>query len=181
MSDLPRRGFIEEGTVTGRLLRLSIKPKTGGEYGLPKQAVAELAITPDGAVGDYNHYRAATLAGDPDQAILVVTTDVLDQLQLEGWPVAAGDLGENLTLAGVAETALVPGTRLELGAVRLEITKPCEPCTELHVLPYVGERRGAAFVRTMVDRRGWFAKVLAGGTITLATHVRVIARASSGS
>ena len=161
--------------MTGTILRLSIKPKTPGEFGHPKQAVPTLTITAQGAEGDYNHYRATTLKGDPDQAILVLTQEVLDQLQAEGWPVQAGDLGENLTLGGVAEASLMPGARLELGEVRLEITKPCEPCTELHSLPYAGKARGAEFVRTMVDRRGWYARVLRGGQVRLDTPVRVIA------
>lgn len=161
--------------MSGRILRLSVKPKTPGEYGLPKRAVPSLTITTDGADGDYNHYRASRLAGDPEQAVLVLTQEVLDQLNAEGWPVAAGDIGENVTIGGVAESSLVPGARLTIGAVRLEITKPCEPCTELHSLPYVGKARGAEFVKTMVDRRGWYARVLAGGVVDLDTPVQVAA------
>ncbi len=159
--------------MTGRILQLSIKPETPGEFGLPKRAVSELRVTARGAEGDYNHYRTRTLGGDPDQAILVVTKEVLDRLRTEGWPVAPGDLGENITLAGVAESSLVPGTRLALGDVHLEITKRCEPCTELHSLPYVGKARGAEFVKSMVDRRGWYARVLAEGALRLDTPVRV--------
>lgn len=161
--------------MTGTILRLSVKPKTPGEFGLPKQAVPTLTITTAGAEGDYNHYRATTLKGDPDQAILVLTQEVLDQLRAEGWPVQAGDIGENLTLGGVPEASLMPGTQLELGEVRLEITTPCEPCTELHSLPYVGKTRGAEFVKTMLDRRGWYARVLRPGLVRLDTPVRVIA------
>jgi MOSC domain-containing protein YiiM len=160
--------------MTGRILRLSIKPRTLGEYGLPKRAVPGLTITGQGAEGDYNHYRSTKLKGDPDQAILLLTQEVLDQLNIEGWPVAAGDIGENLTLGDVAEASLVPGAQLALGTVRLEVTKPCEPCTELHSLPYVGKARGTAFVKTMVARRGWYARVLAGGAITLDTPVQVV-------
>jgi len=160
--------------MTGRILRLSIKPKTPGEHGLPKRAVPSLTLNAQGAEGDYNRYRARTLAGDPDQAILVLTQEVLDQLNVEGWPVAAGDIGENLTLGGIAEASLVPGAQLAIGEVRLEITKPCEPCTELHSLPYVGEARGTEFVRTMVDRRGWFARVLAGGVVAVGAAVQLV-------
>lgn len=165
--------------MTARLLQLSTKPKTPGEHGLPKRAVPELWITAEGAAGDYNHYRATTLGGDPDQAILVITLEVLDGLRREGWPVGPGDLGENLTLDGVPEALLRPGTLLKLGEVRLEISKRCEPCTELHTLPYVGKRRGKDFVRTMVDRRGWYARVLAGGLVTGATPVRVLPAVST--
>lgn len=165
--------------MTGRILRLSVKPQTPGEYGLPKRAVPSLQISSEGAEGDYNRYRAKQLGGDPDQAILVVTEEVLEQLNREGWPVAPGDLGENLTLGGIAEACLVPGAKLTIGGVRLEVTKPCEPCTELHSLPYVGKARGSEFVKTMVDRRGWYARVLAPGVVAVDAAVQVTAPASS--
>jgi MOSC domain-containing protein YiiM len=163
--------------MTGRVVRLSIKPKTPGEYGLPKSAVPSLTITASGAEGDYNRYRTSRLSGDPDQAILVLTQEALDALNAEGWPVAAGDIGENLTLGGIAERSLVPGAQLTIGTVRLEITRPCEPCTELQILPYVGKARGAEFVKTMVDRRGWYARVLTGGVVTVDAPAQVAAPA----
>jgi MOSC domain-containing protein YiiM len=163
--------------MAGRLLQLSVKPKTPGEHGLPKLAESELLIDAGGARGDYNHYRTRTLQGDPDQAMLVLTTEVLDGLRAEGWPVRPGDLGENLTLEGVPEAALRPGTRLRLGAVELEVTRPCEPCSELYTLPYVGPARGPAFLRALTGRRGWYARVSATGRVTLDTPVELHAAA----
>jgi MOSC domain-containing protein YiiM len=166
-------GFPEAHQMTARILQLSIKSRTPGEFGLPKRAVTELGVTARGAEGDYNDYRTRSLDGDPDQAILVITEEVLTGLRSEGWPVAPGDLGENITLAGVAESSLRPGTRLLLGEVSLEITRRCDPCTELHSLPYVGRTRGVEFVKTMVDRRGWYARVLTAGAVRLETPVQV--------
>ncbi len=159
--------------MSARLLRLSIKPEVPGEYGLPKHAVPELRITTDGAEGDYNNYRTRTLKGDLDQAILVLTDDVVQQLRSEGWPVEHGDFGENLTLGGVPETALAPGIRVQVGQVMLEVTKPCDPCTELGSLGYVGRARQAEFIRTTRGRRGWYARVLAAGAVTLDSPVAV--------
>lgn len=156
-----------------RLLRLSIKPEVPGEFGLPKRAVPELRIATDGAEGDYNNYRTRTLNGDLDQAILLLTDDVVQQLRTEGWPVEHGDLGENLTLGGVPEATLVPGTRVQVGSVMLEVTKPCDPCTELGSLGYVGRTRQAEFIRTTKGRRGWYARVLAPGAITIDSPVAV--------
>ncbi len=159
--------------MTGRLIRLSIKPETPGERGLPKRAVPELRITTAGAAGDYNNWRTQRAKGDPDQALLLLTDEVLDRLQAEGWPVRPGDLGENLTLAGIPESTLRPGTRLRLDEVLLEVSKACDPCTELYVLPYIGPQRGPAFVRTLRGRRGWFARVLVGGIVGPNTPVEV--------
>lgn len=160
--------------MPGRILRLSVKPQVRGEYGLPKYPVDELRISQAGAEGDYNSYRTRKLAGDPKQAILIVTDEILRQLNQEGWPVKPGDLGENVTLGDVPESSLQPGTRILLGEVALEVTLRCDPCTELHSLPYVGPDKGAEFVRTMVDRRGWYARVLTPGVVTAKTPVEVM-------
>lgn len=157
--------------MSGQVIRLSVKPKTEGEHGLPKHAVERVAFSSGGLAGDYNHYRTTKLANDPNQAVLVLTDEVLTQLQAEGWRVQPGDLGENITLGGIAEASLGPGVRLAVGEVRLELTEACDPCTELYVLPYVGKERGPDFVRTLKARRGWYAKVLAPGVVQRGARV----------
>jgi MOSC domain-containing protein YiiM/ribosomal protein S18 acetylase RimI-like enzyme len=163
----------QETDMTGHLLQLSIKPRTRGERGLPKRAVPQMEIARTGAAGDYNHYRATSLDGDPDQAILLMTRELLDQLNQEGWPVAPGDFGENITLGGVPESALQPGVKVMIGPVVLVVTKPCDPCRELYTLPYIGPERGAAFLRATHGRRGWYARVVTPGTIDLGAPVRL--------
>jgi MOSC domain-containing protein YiiM len=168
--------------MSGHFLQLSVKPHVAGEYGLPKSAVDRLDISADGAAGDYNNYRMRTLKGDPDQAIMILTEDVIQQLRRDGWPVQPGDFGENITLGGIGETDLRVGAQLQLGEVLLEISKPCDPCTELGVLPYVGKERTAEFIRTTKGRRGWYARVLHPGSVTLNTPVqlRAVSRRAGG-
>lgn len=156
-----------------RLLRLSIKPQIPGEFGLPKHAVDRLEISVDGAAGDYNNYRMRTLKGDPDQAIMLLTDEVIQQLRTEGWPVQPGDFGENLTLGAVPEAELGVGAQLAVGDVLLEISKPCDPCTELGSLSYVGKERTPEFIRTTKGRRGWYARVVQPGTVTIDSPVLV--------
>lgn len=160
-------------TTRGTVERVSVKPRTPGQRGLPKHAVSRLQITPAGAEGDYNHYRTTKVQGDPNLAILMLTREVIDGLRAEGWPVEPGDLGENLTLAGVPEASLKPGTRLRIGEALLEVSEPCDPCTEIYVLPYVGKEKGPGFVRTLTGRRGWFARVLSPGEIVPGAPVEV--------
>lgn len=150
----------------GAIVQLSIKAQVPGQVGFPKRAVPILRVTPDGAEGDYNHYRTRKLEGDRDQALLVVTQDLLAALNAEGWPVRPGDLGENLTVSGIREEELRPGAGLQVGEVSITITKPCDPCTELYTLPYIGTERGPAFLKATAGRRGWYAKVLTPGEIT---------------
>jgi MOSC domain-containing protein YiiM len=151
--------------VPGRIVQLHLKPKEGRARGLPKRSVPRLTITPDGVAGDFNRWRTEKANGDPDQAVLLLTDEILAELRAEGWPVQPGELGENLTVADLPRGALRPGARLSLGEVVLEVSKPCDPCTVLYSLPYVGVDRGPAFLRTLQGRRGWFARVVHCGTV----------------
>lgn len=151
--------------VRGRVVQLHLKPKQGRARGLPKRAVPQLTITPEGVQGDFNRWRTEQANGDPDQAVLVLSEEILSAVRAEGWAVEAGHLGENLTLAGLPPDAFQPGARLHIGDVVLELSKPCDPCTVLYTLPYVGAERGPAFLRTLQNRRGWFARVIQGGEV----------------
>jgi MOSC domain-containing protein YiiM len=156
---------IPTNAVRGRIVQLNLKPKEGRARGLPKRPVSQLTITADGVQGDFNRWRTEKANGDPDQAVLLLNDEILADLRAEGWPVQPGDLGENLTLAGVPADALQPGTRVQIGEVVLEVSKACDPCTILYGLPYVGIERGPAFLRALAGRRGWYLRVSRGGTI----------------
>jgi MOSC domain-containing protein YiiM len=159
--------------TVGRIVQLNLKPREGRARGLPKRMVPQLTIMPTGVEGDFNRWRTEEAGGDPDQAVLLLSDEILADLRAEGWPVQRGQLGENLTLAGLPADALHPGARVQVGEVVLEVSKPCDPCTVLFSLPYVGVDRGPAFLRTLRGRRGWFARVLRGGTISADMPVEV--------
>jgi MOSC domain-containing protein YiiM len=159
--------------VNGRIVQLSLKPREGRARGLPKRPVTTLTVTTEGVQGDFNRWRTEKAGGDPDQAVLLIREETLAELRAEGWPVQPGDLGENLTVADLPADALRPGVHVRLGQVVLEISKPCDPCTVLYSLPYVGVNRGAAFLRALRGRRGWFARVLQAGTVEANLPVRV--------
>jgi MOSC domain-containing protein YiiM len=38
-------------------------------------------------------------------------------------------------------------------------------CTYLYSLPYIGDERGPEFIKTVKDRRGWYARVLEEGVV----------------
>jgi MOSC domain-containing protein YiiM len=161
--------------VRGRVVQLNRKPLRGRERGLPKHPVPELSVSAEGVEGDFNRWRTEKATGDPDQAVLLLSEEILVDLQAEGWPVARGDLGENITVAGLPSDALQPGVLVNLGDVVLQISKPCDPCTVLYTLPYVGMDRGPAFLRALQGRRGWFARVVQGGEVRAGAMIEVIA------
>jgi MOSC domain-containing protein YiiM len=159
--------------MQGRVVQLNLKPKEGRARGLPKRAVSQLTITAEGVEGDFNRWRTEKANGDPDQAVLLLSQEILAGLQAEGWPVQPGDLGENVTVAGLSPEALRDGAILRLGDAVLEVSKACDPCTILYTLPYVGRERGPEFLRIMHGRRGWYARVLQGGTVRKNTPIDV--------
>ncbi|HEY6189450.1 MAG TPA: MOSC domain-containing protein [Pyrinomonadaceae bacterium] len=151
--------------MEGRIYQLNTKGRTPGGRGLPKSPVEAVHIGSDGLEGDYNYYRTKKLAGDTEQAVLLYPLEMIRTLNEEGWPVEPGDLGENVTTEGLAYQDFVAGGVYEVGEALLEVTKPCVPCSNLAALPYVGEARKKEFIKTLVNRRGWYARVLKEGRV----------------
>ncbi len=159
----------------GVLVRIGAKPKVPGERGLPKPERLEARLTRSGVEGDYNVYRETVKQGSPEMAILLMPQETLAQLNREGWPVRPGDLGENLTTSGLPYEAFAPPCHLTVGPVEMEVTKPCAPCDNLYQLPYIGPSRGPEFVRTLLKRRGWYARVVRDGTVRRGDPMTLVA------
>lgn len=152
----PSRGVVHQ---------INIKPKTNGERGLPKMPVDSVLVTKEGLSGDFNLYRHEKLGGDPDSAVLLLPLETILQLNAEGWPVKAGDLGENFTTAGIAYDRFAPGRTFRLGGTVVQVSRACTPCKNLYLLPYVGFSKGGEFVKTASGRRGWYSRVISGGIV----------------
>jgi len=150
---------------SGRVFELHRKPEAEGEHGLPKPTVTEAFLSRAGVKGDFNRYRHEVKSDDPAMAVLIIPKETLDQLAREGWPVGSGDLGENITCEGITYDAFVPGRRFRAGEAILEVSKACDPCDNLYLLPYVGPSRGPEFLKVMMHRRGWYARVVREGWV----------------
>jgi len=155
----------------GRVFEIHRKPQVAGEHGLPKPSVPEAFVSRTGLAGDFNRYRHEEKRDDPAMALLIMPRETLSELSREGWPVRPGDLGENLTTEGISYDAFVPGRRFRAGEVVFEVSKACTPCDNLFLLPYVGPARGPEFLKVMLDRRGWYARVLHEGWVRAGDRV----------
>src|SRR3989344_2207150 len=154
--------------MSGLVYRINMKTETPNERGIPKSPVVTAIIRHSGIEGDYNRYRSEKFNADSDKAIMFIPSDTLDQLSLEGWPVVAGDLGENITVKGIPYEAFAINQKYAIGDDALiQIAKPCHPCSGLKVLPYVGQEKLKSFMQTLLNRRGWYARVLKEGRITV--------------
>lgn len=161
--------------MTIRVAGIFVKPRTPGEYGLPKGSVPAAEVTADGLAGDFNNYRQERLSGDPDSAVMLLTQSVVDELQSAGWPVRPGDLGENLLLEGGRYEDFQPTRDVRIGdRVLLRTSRPCKPCHRLASLPYVGADGEGAFLKAVLHRRGWYARVLFGGPVRVGDAIELL-------
>ena len=63
-------------------------------FSLPKQSVNSASLTKLGIPSDSNLYRFKKKKGDPDMAILLLTTAELDELNALGFFLQPGDLAQ---------------------------------------------------------------------------------------
>jgi len=156
----------------GTVVQLNRKPEVHGEHGLPKIPVPTFRVLRSGVEGDFNRYRTEEKHRDPDMAVLLLPFEVISALNREGWPVRPGDLGENLTTSGLPNDEFRPSRKVRVGSVVLEVSKPCTPCDNLFLLPYIGTSRGPEFLRTTLGRRGWYCRVVEEGVVRTGDPVR---------
>jgi MOSC domain-containing protein YiiM len=172
-SDERARGSEERpATGTARLASINVSPG-----GVPKRAIPECRIGALGLEGDRQNDRRHH--GGPERAVVLFSLERILELQAEGHPIAPGTIGENLTLEGVDWRRVVPGARLEVGAVRLEVTRFCSPCEKIG-----GSFREHDFVRVSekVHPGGSrvCARVVKEGTVRVGAPVRLGAASEEG-
>ena len=151
--------------MTGVILQINVSPG-----GLPKRPISEAAVTVQGILGDgWSH---PDIHGSPNQAVLLMTAEGIDELLAQGYPLFPGALGENLTVRGLDRRQMRVGQRYRIGEVCLELTKLRGPCTALHVY-------GSDIVKAVYDQQvkagdpssprwglgGFYARVLKMGTM----------------
>ena len=97
--------------------------------GVPKLAVASAWVSTAGMEND--RQRNLKHHGGPDRALCLYSQDLIDALQAEGHPVRPGAMGENVVIRGLGWRQLVPGVRLVLGPVEIELTGYAHPCRNI--------------------------------------------------
>ena len=156
--------LVTEGRVE------SINTSDGG---VPKVPRPECRISVGGLQGD--RHRNPRFHGGPDRAVCLYSLELIRSLQAEGHPIAAGTIGENLTFSGINWDLMVPGARVEVGEVRLELTSHAAPCETI-----AGSFRDGEFVRVSPKvHPGWsrlYARVLEEGVVRQGDPTRLVPR-----
>lgn len=133
--------------------------------------LAGLGVEGDAHLGRTVQHRSR-VARDPGQPNLrqvhLIHGELHDELRAQGFDVAPGVMGENVTTRGVELLALPTGTRLKLGAdAVVELTGLRNPCVQLDrfqhgLLAAVIDRDEEGNV---VRKAGVMAIVVAGGDV----------------
>ncbi len=151
--------------MTGRIVQVATS-----RGGVPKLPLLEGHLEERGFVGD--KFRNPRFHGGPQQAVLLITLEGIEELKVQGFPLFPGALGENLTTKGLDRRTLRIGDKLRAGEASIQITKLRVPCDTL--TPY-----GAGIQAAVFDARvkagdsssprwglgGFYAKVLEAGVI----------------
>ena len=162
--------------MEGTILQVSIS--LGG---IPKRAISEGFITPLGVEGDAHAHP--NIHGGLRKAILLIASEIVDDLAARGFPVFYGALGENLTTRGIDVRDLRIGDQLRAGGAMLEITQPRGPCSALDVysdsLKYeIYDKRVKALDHTSPrwGKSGFYASVIASGPVGAGDMIAVVAK-----
>jgi MOSC domain-containing protein YiiM len=99
--------------------------------GVPKRAISSGDVTALGIAGDECAHPG--IHGGPQQALLLITSEGIEELTAVGFPLYNGALGENLTTRGLDRRSLRIGQRYRIGAIIIELTKVRAPCDQLNV------------------------------------------------
>lgn len=151
-------------------MRASVVQISASNGGVPKYPLALGHVTANGVAGDRQAHP--NIHGGPRQALLLITSEGLDELKVQGYPLYPGALGENITTQGIDRRTMRLGQRYRVGEVVLEITKMRQPCDQLS--PYGDGIQAAVFDASIKTGNtesprwglgGFYARVIQPGTI----------------
>ena len=156
------------------IIQVSVSPG-----GLPKRPVSGGFITPLGLEGDAHAHPS--IHGGPQKAVLLIASEVVDELKARGYPIFYGALGENLTTRGVGVRDLRIGDQIRAGGAILEITQPRGPCTALHIYGeslkdeiYDARVRARDPASSRWGMSGFYARVLEPGPVVPGDRIALL-------
>ena len=140
--------------------------------GVPKRAVAEAWLTPEGLAGDVQADRRHH--GGPERALCLFSLELIESLRAEGHPAFPGSTGENVTVARLDWSLLAPGSRLVLGdEVLVEITSHAAPCKTISGSFIKDDSKRISQKRHPGQSR-LYARVITAGRLVTGQLVRVL-------
>jgi MOSC domain-containing protein YiiM len=136
--------------------------------GVPKLATQEAFISMKGVDGD--RQRDLRFHGGPDRAVCLFSMDLIEALRAEGHPIGPGTTGENVTVAGLDWSTVIPGARLSLGPVEIEITRYAPPCQTI-IASFADERSVRISQKVFPGWSRVYARVIEAGVLAVGDPV----------
>nr|WP_051125045.1 MOSC domain-containing protein [Amycolatopsis benzoatilytica] len=129
---------------------------------------AELALSELNLAGD--RQADLTVHGGPDKAVYVYPVEHYPVWASEGYDVAHGDFGENLSVGGALEDDVRIGDVWSWGDAVVQVSQPRHPCFKLAMR--TGRKE---VVPAMIDaeRCGWYLRVLRPGVVPTSGKISV--------
>ncbi|MFE9287029.1 MOSC domain-containing protein [Streptomyces olivaceus] len=149
---------------------------SNGEYTFTKPnrdsitLLAGLGVEGDVHAGVTVKHRSR-VAQDPTQPNLrqvhLIHEELFAEVRAEGFEVAPGDLGENITTRGIDLLALPVGTLLHIGEAVLEVTGLRNPCLQIDIFQdgLLKQVVGRDEAGNIVRKAGIMSIVKEGGTV----------------
>ena len=136
--------------------------------GIPKRAIPEAPLTQSGIAGD--SWAHPKIHGGPNQAVLLITLEGIEELIAQGFPLYPGALGENITTKGLDPRTLRPQRRYRIGNAIIELTKPREPCRTLQIY---GKGIRKAIIASP-GLTGFYARVIEPATLRAGDEISLL-------
>ena len=167
-------------TTVGKVLSVNVGTVREFDYnGHPAKSaiwkspvVGRIAARGVNLAGDDQADRKAH--GGPDKAVYAYAVEDLRWWELEvGRSLAYGELGENLTTAGVEVNTALVGERWEIGTTVLEVSEPRIPCWRLGV-----RMNDKMFPRRFSEavRPGAYLRIVVEGDVGAGDEIRAVER-----
>lgn len=141
--------------------------------------LAGQGVEGDAHAGERVRHRSR-VAKDPTQPNLrqvhLIHAELFDELAGKGFVVSPGQLGENVTTAGIDLLGLSAGTRLRLGdAALIEVTGLRNPCHQINgIAPGLMEAMlDRAADGSLIRKCGVMAVVLSGGEVAVGAAITI--------
>ena len=160
--------------MTGSILQISIS-----RGGVPKRAIAEAEVNSLGIVGDVQIHTK--FHGGPTRALLIITSEGIEELKAKGYPLYPGALGENLTTVGLDRREMRVGQRYRLGELLVEVMSMRQPCAALNhygrgiqKAVYDAQVRADDPTSPRWGLSGFYTSVIRGGTIRVGDPIQLL-------
>jgi len=127
-------------------------------------------VSEEGLDGD--RHRDLRFHGGPDRAVCLFSLEIIEALQREGHAVAPGTIGENLTVAGLDWSLMVPDACVDVGEVQLQLTRYTTPCANI-AASFIGHDSSRVAQKVHPGWSRLLARVLKAGVVRVGDPVVV--------